>query len=95
MSIDVKTVKRIANLARIQITDQEMVPLSDELSTILKFMEQLNDVNVDDTEPLTSVTPMELNLREDTITDGEKANQILLNAPNHIEGFFAVPKVIE
>ena len=95
MAIDTETVKHVANLARINITDEELVPLSEELSTILKFMEQLNSVDVDGIDPLTSVTPMALNLRDDIVDDGEKPNQILMNAPNRREGFFTVPKVIE
>lgn len=95
MAIDTETVKHVANLARINITDEELVPLSEELSTILKFMEQLNSVDVDGIDPLTSVTPMALNLRDDIVDDGEKPNQILINAPNRREGFFTVPKVIE
>lgn len=95
MAIDTDTVKRVANLARIHVTEEELSPLSDELSTILDFMEQLKLVDVNNVEPLTSVTPMDLNLREDVVTDGNKSGQILMNAPNQIEGFFAVPKVIE
>ena len=95
MGIDTETVRRVANLARIQVTELELTPLANELSTILEFMQQLNAVNVKDVEPLTSVTPMKLNLREDLVTDGEKPDQILMNAPQHSEGFFAVPKVIE
>lgn len=95
MAIDTETVKRVANLARIHVTEEELSPLSDELSTILEFMEQLKLVDVNNVEPLTSVTPMDLNLREDVVTDGNKSGQILMNAPNQIEGFFAVPKVIE
>ena len=95
MSIDIETVQRVANLARINFTQDELLPLSKELSNILEFMKQLNAVDVENVMPLTSVTPMELNLRKDTVDDGEKVNDILLNAPKHSEGFFAVPKVIE
>ena len=95
MSIDSKTVKRVANLARINVTDEELEPLSKELSIILEFMQQLNAVDVNGVEPLTSVTPMDLYLRDGIITDGEKPNQILMNSAKHQEGFFAVPKVIE
>ena len=95
MAIDIKTVKRVANLARINVTEKELAPLTKELSTILEFMQQLNAVNVTDIEPLTSVTPMELHLREDVVSEGENSSEILMNAPNHREGFFAVPKVIE
>ena len=95
MVIDTDTVKRVANLARIDVTEKELIPLSKELSTILQFMQRLSDVDVKDVEPLTSVTPMDLNLREDIVNDGEKPKQILMNAPSQSEGFFAVPKMIE
>ena len=95
MTIDTNTVRRVANLARIHVTDDELLPLSRELSNILDFMKQLNEVNVKDVLPLTSVAPMELHLRTDTVNDGGKVNDILMNTPNHSEGFFAVPKVIE
>ena len=95
MAIDIDTVKRVANLARIQVTDEELEPLSMELSSILEFMQQLNAVDVRDVEPLTSVTPMNLNLRDDIVTDGKKPHQILMNSAKHKEGFFAVPKMIE
>ena len=95
MSIDIKTVQRVANLARINFAQDELLLLSKELSNILEFMKQLNEVDVENVVPLTSVTPMELNLRIDKVDDGGKVNDILLNAPQHSEGFFAVPKVIE
>ena len=95
MAIDIETVKRIANLARIHVEQDELLPLSKELSNILEFMKQLNAVDVGDVTPLTSVTPIELNLRSDIVDDGGKVTDILMNAPEHSEGFFAVPKVIE
>ena len=95
MSIDIETVQRVANLARINFAQDELLSLSKELSNILEFMKQLNAVDVENVVPLTSVTPMELNLRNDNVNDGGKVNDILLNAPKHSEGFFAVPKVIE
>ena len=95
MSIDIKTVHRVANLARINFAQDELLPLSKELSNIIEFMKQLNEVDVENVVPLTSVTPMELNLRIDKVNDGGKVSDILLNAPRHSEGFFAVPKVIE
>ena len=95
MAIDIKTVQRVADLARINVTQNELLPLSQELSNILEFMKQLNAVDVEDVAPLTSVTPMELNLRIDDVNDGGKVSDILMNAPKHSEGFFAVPKVIE
>lgn len=95
MTIDIETVKRVANLARIHVTDEELEPFSTELSTILEFMQQLNEVDISNIEPLTSVTPMELNLRDDIVTDGKKPHEILMNSVKQKEGFFAVPKMIE
>ena len=95
MAIDIETVQRVANLARIQLSQDELLPLSNELSNIVEFMEQLSAVNVENILPLTSVTPLELNLRTDCVDDGGKVPEILMNAPKHSEGFFAVPKVIE
>jgi aspartyl-tRNA(Asn)/glutamyl-tRNA(Gln) amidotransferase subunit C len=92
MVINIETVQRVA---RIHVTRDELIPLSAELSNILEFMQQLNAVDVEGVLPLTSVTPMELNLRADNVTDGGKVVEILMNAPKHSEGFFAVPKVIE
>ena len=83
MSIDIKTVQRVANLARINFTQDELLPLSKELSNMLEFMKELNEVDVENVVPLTSVTPMELNLRMDKVNDGGKVNDILLNAPRH------------
>ena len=87
--------KKIAKLAQIETNENELEHLAKELSNILRFMEQLNDVDVTNVAPLTSVTPMELKLRSDEITDGDKRSKILMNAPRQSEGFFAVPKVIE
>ena len=95
MSIDVETARRVAKLARIQVDDGDLPALAGELSNILGFMEQLNEVDVAGVEPMTSVTPMRLKRREDVVTDGGYAEQILKNAPDAREGFFAVPKVVE
>ncbi|MDA1239193.1 MAG: Asp-tRNA(Asn)/Glu-tRNA(Gln) amidotransferase subunit GatC [Proteobacteria bacterium] len=95
MSIDVTTARRVAKLARIAVDEEGLPKLAKELSGILSFMEQLNEVDVDNVEPMTSVTPMELKRRVDEVTDGGQASAILANAPNTKEGFFAVPKVIE
>ena len=95
MSIDVETARRVAKLARIQVDDGDLPALAGELSNILGFMEQLNEVNVDGVEPMTSVTPMRLKRRQDVVTDGNIQAQVLKNAPDAREGFFAVPKVVE
>ena len=95
MSIDKDTAARVAKLARIAVEDGDLPKLADELSGILDFMEQLNEVDVEGVEPMTSVTPMRLKRREDVVTDGDQQDAVLANAPDAREGFFAVPKVVE
>ena len=95
MSIDVDTARRVAKLARIQVDESDLPALAGELSGILGFMEQLNEVDVTGIEPMTSVTPMRLKRRVDVVTDGNIQSAILKNAPDAREGFFAVPKVVE
>jgi aspartyl/glutamyl-tRNA(Asn/Gln) amidotransferase subunit C (EC 6.3.5.-) len=95
MSIDKKTARRVAHLARIEVADDQLDKLAAELSNILGFMEQLNEVDVEGVEAMTSVTPMALKRREDVVTDGGYQDKILANAPDAREGFFAVPKVVE
>ena len=95
MSIDKDTARRVAHLARIKVEEDQLENLAGELSGILGFMEQLNEVDVEGVEPMTSVSPMELKRRDDVVTDGNMQTQILSNAPDSREGFFAVPKVVE
>ncbi|MFN0115840.1 MAG: Asp-tRNA(Asn)/Glu-tRNA(Gln) amidotransferase subunit GatC [Paracoccaceae bacterium] len=95
MSIDVKTAARVAHLARIAVKDEDLPALARELSGILGFMEQLNEVDVEGVEPMVSVTPMRLKRRADAVTDGGFPEKVLSNAPDAREGFFAVPKVVE
>ncbi|MCA8867760.1 MAG: Asp-tRNA(Asn)/Glu-tRNA(Gln) amidotransferase subunit GatC [Rhodobacteraceae bacterium] len=95
MSIDKNTARRVAHLARIEVADDQLDRLAAELSNILGFMEQLNEVDVEGVEPMTSVTPMNLKRRQDVVTDGGYQHKILANAPDAREGFFAVPKVVE
>ncbi|MBH9988514.1 MULTISPECIES: Asp-tRNA(Asn)/Glu-tRNA(Gln) amidotransferase subunit GatC [Bartonella] len=95
MSVDIKTVKRVARLSRIAVKDDEAERMAKELNAILGFVEQLDEVNVDNVEPLTSVIPMTLRTREDVVTDGNKAADIVANAPLSEDNFFLVPKVIE
>ena len=95
MSIDVETARRVAKLARIQVDDGDLAALAGELSNILGFMEQLNEVDVTGIEPMTSVTPMRLKRRADVVTEGDIQDKVLKNAPDAREGFFAVPKVVE
>jgi aspartyl-tRNA(Asn)/glutamyl-tRNA(Gln) amidotransferase subunit C len=95
MSVDTATVRRIAHLARIAVKDDEVEHLKDELNGILAFVEQLSEVNVEGVEPMTSVTPMVLKKREDVVTDGGIAEDIVKNAPASEDHFFLVPKVVE
>ena len=95
MSVDTVTVRRIAHLARIAVADDEVEHLNDELNGILAFVEQLSEVNVEGVEPMTSVTPMAMKKREDVVTDGNIADDIVKNAPDKEGHFFLVPKVVE
>ena len=95
MSVDKETVKRVARLARIAVSDEEAESLKGELNTILGFVEQLNEVDVTGVEPMTAVIPMRLKMRDDVVTDGEIADKIVANAPARADAFFAVPKVVE
>jgi aspartyl-tRNA(Asn)/glutamyl-tRNA(Gln) amidotransferase subunit C len=95
MSVDAATVKRIGRLARIRIEEGEVEKYQDELNAILGFVEQLSEVDVDGVEPMTSVTPMKLRLREDKVTDGGYPEKIVANSPLSEDNFFMVPKVVE
>jgi aspartyl-tRNA(Asn)/glutamyl-tRNA(Gln) amidotransferase subunit C len=95
MQVDAATVRRIARLARIKVTDAEAKALEAELSGILDWVKQLDEVDVRNVEPMTRVTPMTLKKREDKMTDGDIADQILANAPEREDHFFVVPKVVE
>jgi aspartyl-tRNA(Asn)/glutamyl-tRNA(Gln) amidotransferase subunit C len=95
MSVDIDTVKRVARLARIAVTEDEAARMTGELNTILGFVEQLGEVNVEGVEPMTSVIPMQMKKRDDVVTDGSKAADIVANAPATEENFFLVPKVVE
>jgi len=95
MSVDDATVRRIAHLARIAVADDEVAHLKGELNAILAWVEQLQAVDVEGVEPMTSVTPMKMKMREDVVTDGEIADQVTQNAPMSEDNFFLVPKVVE
>ncbi len=95
MSIDIETARRVAKLARICVAPEDLPELAGQLSGILTLMEQLNEVDVTGIEPMTSVTPQRLKRRADVVTDGNIQAQVLKNAPDAREGFFAVPKVVE
>ena len=95
MSVDTETVRKVAKLARIAVQEDELEPLAKEISGILDWVEQLQELDVDGVEPMTSAVPMRLKRREDVVTDGDRRDDILGNAPDAREGFFAVPKVVE
>src|SRR5256886_11468210 len=95
MSVDAATVRRIAHLARIAVTESEVPHLQGELNAMLAFVEQLSEVNVEGVEPMTSVMPMEMKKRADVVNDGEIADDIVKNAPATDNHFFLVPKVVE
>jgi aspartyl-tRNA(Asn)/glutamyl-tRNA(Gln) amidotransferase subunit C len=95
MSVDADTVRRIAHLARIAVADSEVENLRAELNAMLAFVEQLQEVNIEGVEPMTSVTPMVMKKRADVVTDGGIAENIVKNAPQSENHFFLVPKVVE
>lgn len=95
MSVDITTVKRVAHLARIRVSEDEARALQDELNAILGFVEQLSEVDVGSVEPMTSVQPMPMKQRPDEVADGDRSDDIVANAPHHDDGYFVVPKVVE
>jgi aspartyl-tRNA(Asn)/glutamyl-tRNA(Gln) amidotransferase subunit C len=95
MSVDTAAVRRIAHLARIAVADDEVEHLKGELNAMLAFVEQLNEVDVTGVAPMTSVTPMVMKSREDVVTDGDIADDIVKNAPERQGHYFLVPKVVE
>ena len=95
MSLDEATVARIARLARIQIKDEQRAPLAAELSNIMGWIEQLNEVDTEGVPPMTSMEGVTLALRADEVSDGDKVDDILANAPEAQDGHFVVPKVVE
>ncbi|MFV0369327.1 MAG: Asp-tRNA(Asn)/Glu-tRNA(Gln) amidotransferase subunit GatC [Hyphomicrobiaceae bacterium] len=95
MHVDETTVRRIARLARIKITDAEAKGLEKELSGILDWVEQLKEVDTDSVEPMTRVVAQDLKMRDDLVTDGAKSDDIVKNAPESEDHFFVVPKVVE
>lgn len=95
MSVDSKTVRRIARLARIALGDREAAAMETELNALLSWVEQLSEVNVDGVPPMTSVAAQKLKMRTDVVTDGGHAANVLRNAPLSEQGFFVVPKVVE
>ena len=95
MSVDADTVRRIAHLARIAVTEAEVPHLQGELNAMLAFVEQLSEVDVEGVEPMSSVMPMEMKKRQDVVNDGEIADDVMANAPATENHFFLVPKVVE
>jgi len=95
MSVDLATVRHIAHLARISISDEDAKNMEGDLNNILQWVEQLSEVDTDGVEPMTSVVRMEMKKRDDVVNDGGYAEKIVHNAPAYEETFFMVPKVIE
>ncbi|MEI9994005.1 MAG: Asp-tRNA(Asn)/Glu-tRNA(Gln) amidotransferase subunit GatC [Rhizomicrobium sp.] len=95
MSVDKDTVRRIAKLSRLALPEERCEPMAAELDGIFKWVEQLNEVDVDGIAPLTSVVAQRLKMRDDVVTEGGAAAALMANAPDGEDGFFVVPKVVE
>lgn len=95
MSIDLEDARKAASLARIKVSEEELPKIATELSSILVFMESLNEVDIENVEPMTSVTPMQLKQRDDQVRLNSSRERLMVNAPDAREGFFSVPKVVE
>lgn len=95
MAIDAATVRRVAHLARIKTPEDRLEPLAAELNDIMAWIEQLSEIDVEGVEPMTSNVHQPLRLRDDEVTDGNRVDAVLSNAPKSADGFFVVPKVVE
>ena len=95
MAVDEDTVRKIARLARIRISEGALEPMAQELSKLLNWVEQLAELDTDGVEPMTTAIATKLKMREDVVTDGGIAEDIVRNAPDHEDTFFTVPKVVE
>ena len=95
MAVDEAAVRRIARLARIGMSESELAPMAKELNAILHFVEALNAIDTEGVPPMTSVVAAQLPVRKDVVTEGDAADAVLANAPERIDSFFAVPKVVE
>lgn len=95
MSITKETVKKVASLARLRLSEPEIDKYAGQLNKIVGFIEQLNEVNTDNVDPLPSPVDIKLGMRKDAVNDGACADAVLANAPEAVEGFFVVPKVVE
>ncbi len=93
--MDMQTVKRVATLARLEMNEAELEAVRIKLGNIFKFVEQLDEVNTDQVEPLANVVDIKLRLRDDVVNDGNIQQKVLANAPEQMEGFFVVSKVVE
>jgi aspartyl-tRNA(Asn)/glutamyl-tRNA(Gln) amidotransferase subunit C len=95
LAIDEKTVRRVAHLARLALPEARVAPIAGELTAILAWIEQLNEVDVEGVEPMSSAVDVKLPMRDDVVTDGGNSARVLANAPRTEDGFFIVPKVVE
>ena len=95
MAIDAATVRKVARLARIAEPEEKLEQLAKELNGIMTWIEQLNEVDTDGVEPMTSAVALALPMREDVVTDGGDPAKVLSNAPKSVDGFYVVPKVVE
>jgi aspartyl-tRNA(Asn)/glutamyl-tRNA(Gln) amidotransferase subunit C len=95
MAVDEDTVRRIAKLARIKVPEAAVPPMAKELAGILTWVEQLSELDTEAVEPMTTARPMKLKMRDDVVSDGGYAEDIVRNAPGHEDSFFTVPKVVE
>jgi aspartyl-tRNA(Asn)/glutamyl-tRNA(Gln) amidotransferase subunit C len=93
--MDIETVRKAARLGRIEVAEADLPNWAKQLSGILKWIEQLQEVSTDGVEPLANVVDIELELREDEVTDGGDSGKVLSNAPETVEGYYVVPKVVE
>lgn len=93
--MDLQTVKKVATLARLEMNESELEAVRVKLGNIMKFVEQLGEVNTDNVEPLANVVDIKLRLREDIVNDGGQQDKVLANAPEAVEGFFVVSKIVE
>lgn len=93
--MDLTTVKKVATLSRLEMDDAELEIVRAKLGNIMKFVEQLEEVNTDNVEPLANVVDIKLRLRDDVVNDGNQQKEVLANAPESVEGFFVVPKIVE
>ncbi len=93
--MDIQTVKKVATLARLEMKDEELAAVQAKLGNIMKFVEQLGEVNTDNVEPLANVVDIKLRLRDDVVNDGGQQQAVLANAPEQMEGFFVVSKIVE